>query len=88
MITCQKVTWEITASVNYNFGNKTRFFSGLLIATSWFLILAKALRNGYVVVSSTPRGGTTAKNEMDGHGNVPCLAKMTQHSSTADWIKF
>ena len=69
--------------------NKTRLFlSPFLISTSWFLILAEAFGNDHVTAFSTTLRSATEKNEMGGYVTVPCPAKMTQRSSTADWIKF
>ena len=70
-------------------GNKTRLFlSPFFISTSWLLILAKAFRNDQIAVFSTPLRGATEKNEMGGYVTVPCSSKMTQRSSTADWLNF
>ena len=75
--------------VQVHFWSGTRLVpSSLLISTSWFLILAAAFRNGQIVAGSTARRNAAEKNETSGHTTVPCLAKMLQHSSTADWIKF
>ena len=62
--------------------------TSFLISTSWFLILAKVVRNNYVVGCSTARRIAAEENEMIGYGTVPELARMTQHSSTADWMNF
>ena len=71
------------------FSSGTRLVpSSLLGSTSCFLILDKAFRNGYVVTFSTACHSAAKENEMSGSGTVPCLAEMTQYSSTADWIKF
>ena len=81
--------WNKTELLEYTFGNKIRqFFSSSLVATSWFLILAEAFRNGYVVDCSTACRSVTAKIRMDSYGTVPHLAKSTQQSSTADWFVF
>ena len=70
-------------------GNKTRFFpSPFLISTSWFCVLAKALRNDHVAACSTALRSVAEKNEMGGYVTVPCSSKLTQRSITADWIKF
>ena len=77
------------ASIKSIAGNKTRLFSSpFLISTSWFLILAEPFRNDHVPACSTALRSSTGKNEMDGHVTVPCSSKMTQRSSTADWLKF
>ena len=62
--------------------------SSFLNSTSWFLVLAGEFRNGYVSACSTAQRSAVEINELSGYGNVPYLAKMTQHSSTADWIRF
>ena len=80
---------NIAASDTSPFGNKiTLFPCPFLIATRPFFILANAFRNGYVVACCTAHRSATPKNELDGYRIVPCLSKMTQHSSKADWIKF
>ena len=77
------------ASIESTAGNETGFFSRpLLISTSWFLKLAKAFRNDYVVACSTALRSATEKNEIGGYATVPCSYKMTQRSSTGDWPKF
>ena len=73
------------ASIKSSAVNKTRFFpSPFVISTSWFLILAEAFREDTVAACSI----ATEKNEMGGYETVPCSSKMTQRSSTADWLKF
>ena len=75
------------ASIKSTAGNKTTFSpSPFLISTSRFFILAEAFRNDYVAACSTALCSATEKNEMV--GDVPFSSKMTQRSSTADWIKF
>ena len=70
-------------------GNKTRPFpSPVLISTSWFLILAEAFRKDHVAACCTSPSSATEKNEMGGYVTVPCSSKMTQRSSTADWLNF
>ena len=64
------------------------FIRSFLISASWFLILTEAFRNSYIAACSTARRSATEKNEMSNYGTVPCLADMTQRSSTADWIIF
>ena len=72
------------ASIKSTAGNKTRLFlSPFFLSNSWFLILAKALRNDHVAACSA-----TEKNEMGGYVTVPCLSKLTQRSSTLDWLEF
>ena len=70
-------------------GNKTRFFpSPFLISTSYFLILTEAFRNDHVAACNTALRSATEKIEMDGYVTVLCSSKMTQWSSTANWLKF
>ena len=68
--------------------SKTRLFlSPFLISTSRLLYLAKAFRNDYVATCSTALHSAT-ENDLDGYVTVPCPSKMTQHSSTADFLEF
>ena len=77
------------ASIKSTAGSKTRlFFSPFLISTSWRLILAKAFRNNSVAAFSTALRSATEENESGGYVTVPCPSKVTQHRSTADWLKF
>ena len=70
-------------------GIKTRLFlSPFLISTSWILILAEAFRKDHVAACSTALRSATEKNEMGGYVIVPYPSKMTQRSSTTDWLKF
>ena len=77
------------ASIKSTAGSKaSRCLSPFLISTSWFLTLAEAFRNDHVAACSTALRSATERNEMGGYLTVPCSSKMTQHSSTADWLKF
>ena len=77
------------ASIKSTAGNKTKFFpSPFLISTSRLLILAEAFRNDHVVACSTALRSATERRELGGYVTVPCPSKMTQRSSTADWLKF
>ena len=70
-------------------GNKTRvFLSPLPISTSGFLISEQAFWNDYVAACSTALRSATEKIELGGYVIIPCRSKMTQRSSTADWLKF
>ena len=81
--------WLHTASIKSTAGNKTRFFpSPFHIATSWRLTLAEAFRNDHVAAWSNALRCATEENESGGYVTVPCPSKVTQHSSTADWLKF
>ena len=76
------------ASIFIHFRNETRLFpSPFLVNTGWFLILEKVFRNGYVAACSTALRSATEENESGGHVDVPCLSKLTQHKSTADWLR-
>ena len=78
-----------TASINSTAENKTRLFPNPFhISTSSRLTLAEAFRNNHVAACSTALRSATEKNEMGGYVTVPSSSKMTQHSSTADWLKF
>ena len=71
------------ASTKSTAGNKT-----FLISTNRFLILAEAFRNNQVAAYSTAVCSATERNEMGGYVTVACSSKMTQRSSTVDWLKF
>ena len=76
-------------SIKCTAGNKTRFFPRpFVISTSQFLILAEAIRDDYVAACSTTLRIATEKNELGGYVTVLCRPKITQRSSTADWLKF
>ena len=77
------------ASIESTAENETRLFpSPFFISSSWFLNLAEAFRGHYVAACSTALRSATGKNEVGGYVTVPCSSKMTQRSSTADWLKF
>ena len=76
------------ATVNRTAGNKTKIFPNpFLFSTSWLLILAEAFRNDHVAACGSALRSTTEKNELCGYVTVPCSSKMTQRSSTVDWLK-
>ena len=86
---CLKGSCLHAASVKSTVGNKL----GFLLAHSTFLLAhasiwayAGAFRNDWVAACSTGRRSATDKNELRGY--VLCSSKMTQHISTADWLKF
>ena len=77
------------ASIKTTTGNENKLFpSPFLISTRWLLILAEAFRNDHVATCSSALRSAVEKNKMGGHVTVPCSSKMTQRSSTADWINF
>ena len=77
------------ASIKSTAGNSSRCFpSPFLISIGRFLIFAEAFRNDHAAACSTAPRSVTEKNEMGGYVTVPCSSKMTQRSSTVDWLKF
>ena len=81
--------WLHTALTKFTAGNKTRLFLSLFyVSTSSRLTLAGAFRSDYVAACSTAVRSATEENESGGCATVPCPSKVTQHSSTADWLKF
>ena len=88
MIACYKYIWFHCASFKYIFEAELGLFLVRVISISWFRILADVFRNNYVLACSIAGRSAAEMNEMSGYRTVPCLAKMTKHSSTADWIKF
>ena len=68
--------------------NENRLFpSPLHVINGWFVILEKVFRNGYVAAFNTALRSTTEEKEASGHVDVPCSSKLTQHKSTAYWLK-
>ena len=81
--------WLHTASFKSTVGNKTRLFcSQFHVSTSSRLFLAGAFRSDHVVACSTALRSATEENESGCYVTVPCEAKVEQHSSAADWLKF
>ena len=81
--------WLHTASIEYTAGNKTwRFPSPFHISTSSRLTLAEAFQKHHVAASSTALRSASEENEWGECVTVACLPKVTQHSSTAEWLKF
>ena len=81
--------WLHTASIKSTVENKTRLLhSAFHVSTSSRLTLAGAFRNDYVAACSTALRTAFEKNESGGYVIVACPSKVTQHSSTADWLKF
>ena len=71
-----------------HFLSGTRFVPNpFLGSTNWFLVLTNAFWNGYILACSSAYRSVAELNEMSDYETVPYLAKMTQHSSTVDWIK-
>ena len=80
--------WLPSASIESIVGNKTRLFlSPFHISTSSRITLAGAFQNGYVAACSAALRTATEENESGGYVTVPCPSKVTEHSSTADWLK-
>ena len=81
--------WLNTVLIKYTAWSKTRFFpSPFHVSTSSGLTLAGAFRNDHVAACSTALRTVTEENESCGYVTVPSPSKVTQHSSTADWLKF
>ena len=81
--------WLHAASIISTAGNKTKLFPNPFhVSTSSRLTLARAFRNDYIAACSTALRSATEENELGGYVTVPCLSKVTQHISTADWLKF
>ena len=77
-----------TASIKSAAGNKTRLFlSPFLVSASSRLTLAGAFPNDYVAACSTALRSAIEENESGGYVTVPCLSKLTRHSSITDWLK-
>ena len=45
-------------------------------------------RNNHLAACSTVLRSVIEENELGGYVTVPCPSKVTQRSSTADWLKF
>ena len=81
--------WLHTVLIKSTVGNKTRLFPSLFhVSTSSRLTLAGAFWNDYQGACSTALRSATEKNESGSYVTVPYPSKVTQHSSTADWLKF
>ena len=81
--------WLHTAWIKFTVGNKTRLFpSPFQVSISSRLTLAGEFWNDYVAACSTALRSATEENESGGHVTVPCPSKVTEHCSTADWLKF
>ena len=81
--------WLHIASIEYTAGNKTtRFLGPFHISTSSCLTLAEAFRNDHVATCSTALRSANEENQWGDCVTIACLPKVTQHSSTAEWLKF
>ena len=79
--------WLHTTSNKSTVGNKTKLFLGPFhVSASSRLTLAEAFLNDYVAACSTVFRSATEENESCGYVTVWCPSKVTQHSSTADWL--
>ena len=80
--------WLYTASIKSTVGNKTTPFpSPFRVSTSSCLTLAGAFRNNYVTACSNALRSATEEND-SGYVTVPCPFKVTERSSSADWMEF
>ena len=78
-----------TASIKSSAENKTRLLTSPFdISTRSRLTLAEAFRNDHVAACSIALRSATERNELGGYVSVPFSSKLTQHKSTADWLKF
>ena len=74
------------ASNNSTVWNNTRFFpSPFHVSTSPRLTLAGVF---HVAACSIALGTATDDYESGGYVTVPCPSKVTQRSSTTDWLNF
>ena len=81
--------WFYSASIKSSVKNNTRLFpSPFHVSTSSRCTLDGAFWNNYVAACSTALRSATEENESGGYVTVSCRSKVTQHSSTADWLKF
>ena len=88
MVKIHVYLWRHTVSVNSTAGNRIRLFpSPFHISTSSRLTVAAAFRSDHVAACSTAFRSATEENESDSYVTAPCPSKVTQHSSTADWLK-
>ena len=79
--------WLHAASIKSTAGIKTRLFRNPFhISTSSGPTLAEAFRNEHIAACRTALRSAT-ENESGGYATVPCPSIVTQHSSTADWLK-
>ena len=69
------------ASIKFTFGTKV----GFVLVRSSLLPFGSSF---WSKCSGTTRRNATEKNELGGYVTVPCLSKLTQHKSTADWLSF
>ena len=85
MFTCAYILHRLNSLLGTKLGFFLIFFQ---ICTSSGLTLARAFRNDNVAACSTAPRSATEEKETGGYLTVPCPSKMTQHSSSADWLKF
>ena len=89
MDTAHVYKWLHTAWIKSTTRNETRLFpSPFHVCTRSRLTLAGAFRNYHEAACSTALRSATDENESGGYVAVPCLSKVTEHSSTADWLEF
>ena len=70
-------------------GTELGFFpSPFHVSTSSRLTLIAEFRSDYVAACSIALHSATEENESGGYVAVPCLSKVKQPISTADWLKF
>ena len=84
MFTCGYLLHRLNPLV----GTKLGFFSSFYVSTSSRLTLAEAFRSDHVAACSTAFRSAIEESQWGGYVIFPCPSKVTQHSSTADWLKF
>ena len=83
MFTCGYILHRLNPLVRTKLG----FFSPFHICTSSRLTLAEAFRKDNVAARNTAILSATEDNESGRYVTVPCPSKVTQHSTSADWLK-
>ena len=84
-----KDSWLHATSIKSTVGNKLcSFLSPFHFSTSSRLTSAGAFRGDYLAACSTAFCSATEENESGGHVDLRYLSKLTQHKSTAYWLKF
>ena len=81
--------WLHTASIKSTPRNKTGLFSSSFhIYTGSRLTSAESFRNDHVAACDSALRSANEESESGSYVAIPCPSKVTQHSSTADWLKF
>ena len=86
MITCIFPLHQLNPPLETRLGFFSARPSFLLAGFSIWPKRSKSTKN--VAACGTAFRSATERNEMGGYITVSCSSKMTQRSSTADWLKF